>query len=56
MGFEANFFQDTLSAYHLPKLNSKILGENSSGINGNFLEILPVQSRKPENCQFPANC
>ena len=56
MGFEANFFQETLGAYHLTKLNSKILGENSSGINGNFLEILPVQSRKPENCQFPANC
>ena len=52
MGFEANFFQDTLGAYHLTKLNSKILGENSSGINGNFLEILPVQSGKPENCQL----
>ena len=25
MGFEANFFQDTLGAYHLTKLNSRIL-------------------------------
>ena len=45
MGFEANFFQETLGAYHLTKLNSKILGE-TGGINGNFLEILPVWNRK----------
>ena len=62
MGFETNFFPATSGAYHLTKLNSEILGENSSGINGNFLEILPVQNGKPENCapfanfSFPVFC
>lgn len=42
MGFEANFFQDTLGAYHLT-------------INGNFREILPAQNGKPENCTPFAN-
>ena len=55
MGFEANFFQDTLGAYHLTKLNSRILGEKSSGINGNFREILPAWNGKSENCAPFAN-
>lgn len=50
MGFETNFFQATSGAYHLTKLNSENLGEKSSGINGKFLEILPVRNGKPENC------
>lgn len=50
MGFEASFFQATSGAYHLTKLNSEILGEKSSGINGNFLEILPVKNGEREDC------
>lgn len=55
MGFETNFFQDTLGSYHSTKLNFEILGEKSSGINGNFLKILPVWNGKPENCAPFAN-